>query len=195
MARLAGDPKSKPRKRFGFARSQPGARDPNAADRRSDLTIAALGVTLGLICALFPWYIFLNQEKFGVRAMKFAGSRDQQPMMSLSGGPDRIGAPMSPDDFEPLTLDLFATGTTPATSSRPKEKAPGIDEQPFPAEKVVYHVVHITNGRAMIEDDSGLFLVQPGATLPDNSQVTSIEQRDGRWVVVTSDDQVLEIAK
>ena len=26
-------------------------------DRRSDLTVAALGITLGLICALFPWYI------------------------------------------------------------------------------------------------------------------------------------------
>ena len=195
MARLAGDQEAKPRNWFGFARRQARARDPNAADRRSDLTIAALGVTLGLICALFPWYIFLNQEKFGVRAMKFSGSRDQQPMMNLSGAPDRIGAPMSPDDFEPLSLDLFATGTTPATSSHPEAKAPGIDEQPFPTAKPVYHVVHITNGRAMIEDDSGLFLVQPGATLSDNSRVTSVEQRQGRWVVVTSDDQVLETAR
>ena len=45
-------------------------------DRRSDLTLAALGVTLGLICALFPWYIFFNPEEFGVRAMKFGGGGD-----------------------------------------------------------------------------------------------------------------------
>ena len=45
-------------------------------DRRSDLTVAALGVTLGLICALFPWYIFFNPDEFGVRAMKFGGSGD-----------------------------------------------------------------------------------------------------------------------
>ena len=44
------------------------------ADRRSDFVIAALGVTLGLICALFPWYIFFNQEQFGVRAIKFGGT-------------------------------------------------------------------------------------------------------------------------
>ena len=51
--------------------AQPTAR---SRDRRSDLTVAALGVTLGLICALFPWYIFFNPEEFGVRAMKFGGS-------------------------------------------------------------------------------------------------------------------------
>ena len=49
---------------------------PTAAkrDRRSDLTVAALGITLGLICALFPWYIFFNPDEFGVRAMKFGGN-------------------------------------------------------------------------------------------------------------------------
>ncbi|TPO11857.1 hypothetical protein FJ980_04530, partial [Mesorhizobium sp. B1-1-5] len=41
-----------------------------SADRRSDFVIAALGITLGLICALFPWYIFFNQEQFGVQAIK-----------------------------------------------------------------------------------------------------------------------------
>src|SRR6266568_2947280 len=43
-------------------------------DRRSDFVVAALGITLGLICALFPWYIFFNQEQFGVQAIKFGGS-------------------------------------------------------------------------------------------------------------------------
>ena len=46
--------------------------------RRSDLTVAALGITLALICALFPWYIFFNQDQFGVRAMKFQGGADAE---------------------------------------------------------------------------------------------------------------------
>ena len=33
----------------------------------------------------------------------------------------------------------------------------------------------------MIEDDSGLFIVQRGSMLPDSSRVASIEQQDGRW--------------
>src|SRR5690606_30219050 len=42
-------------------------------DRRGDFVVAGLGVALGLICALFPWYIFFNQEQFGVRAMRLGG--------------------------------------------------------------------------------------------------------------------------
>ena len=37
-------------------------------------TLAALGVVLAMICALFPWYIFFNQEQFGPPAMKFEGT-------------------------------------------------------------------------------------------------------------------------
>ena len=37
----------------------------------------------------------------------------------------------------------------------------------------------------MIEDDSGLFIVQRGSMLPEFSRVASIEERDGRWVLVT----------
>lgn len=191
MASLPGDPPVKSRRLFGFPRRTPRPRDRRASDR-SDVTIAALGVTLGVICALFPWYIFFNQDQFGIRAMKFSGSGDRQ---SLSFGSDaeRIGAPMSLDDFEPLQLDLFGTGATAANA--PDQQLPGVDEQPFPAAKPIYRVIHIANGRAMVEDDSGLFLIQPGATLPDNSRVRSIEQRQGRWVVVTSEDKVLEIVK
>ena len=73
--------KAKPRSRLAglFHRERapvPFTAQPPAAkrDRRSDLTVAALGVTLGLICALFPWYIFFNPDEFGVRAMKFGGN-------------------------------------------------------------------------------------------------------------------------
>ncbi|MBL8582290.1 MAG: hypothetical protein JNL61_08700 [Rhizobiaceae bacterium] len=68
---------------------------------------------------------------------------------------------------------------------------PGPEEQPFPAEKVVFHLVHVANGRAMIADDSGLWVVQKGSVLPDSSKVASIEQRNGRWVLVTTRDEVL----
>ena len=43
----------------------------------------------------------------------------------------------------------------------------------------------IANGRAMIEDDTGLFIVQRGSILPDTSRVAAIEERDGRPVLVT----------
>jgi hypothetical protein len=162
---------------------------------RSDLTIAALGITLALICALFPWYIFFNQEQFGVRAMKFeGGGTPSSGPKAVGPQPQRVGAPMSVEDLPVDSLDLFATGTVRDNSNGDDPPPPGLDEQPFPAEIPRFRLVHVANGRAMIEDDAGLWIVQPGSQLPDSSTVTAIERRSGKWVLVTSAERVVEMA-
>jgi hypothetical protein len=163
-------------------------------DRRSDLTIAALGVTLGLICALFPWYIFFNPEEFGVRAMRFGGGGPGTEPIVLGVQPDRIGAPVASQDLPPMDLDLRTTGTATKESEREDEEGtPGVTEQPFPAPVASFRLVQIANGRAMIEDDTGLFVVQPGSTLPDSTRVKTIEERDGHPVLLTDAGVVIEI--
>lgn len=181
-----------------------GARQPKGSSeaaregtRRSDLTIAGLGITLGFICALFPWYIFFNPEKFGPPAMKFEGGGDTTGLVSSGPQPQRVGAPMNVEDVPVMQLDLFATGTVPKGGGEDDAEAgsppPGVEEQPFPAEIPQFKLVHVANGRAMIEDDTGLWIVQRGSTLPDSSKVEGIEQRDGKWALVTSNDQVIEL--
>jgi hypothetical protein len=161
-------------------------------DRRSDIMTAALGLTLGLICALFPWYIFFNQDQFGIRAMRFQGSGPQDVPTSMALSPERVGAPMQLDDFQPMGLDLFATGTT---GDDVHTVSPDAAKQPFPEPTIAFKLVHVANGRAMIADDAGLFVVQRGSILPDNSRVASIEMRSGKWVLVTSRDRVLELVE
>jgi hypothetical protein len=56
-----------------------------------------------------------------------------------------------------------------------------------------FRLVHVANGRAMIEDDAGLWVVQAGSMLPDSSRVARIEKRDGKWVLVTSTDRVVAL--
>ena len=46
----------------------------------------------------------------------------------------------------------------------------------------------------MVEDDTGMFLVQRGSIRPDNSRVAAIEQRSGKWVIVTTAEHVIEMA-
>ena len=159
-------------------------------DRRSDIVFAALGITLGLICALFPWYIFFNQDQFGVQAIKFGGSGTNAGRVSGGSQMENSGQPLTANDVP--DVDLFATGTLqdPEDNTQP----PGVDEQPFPADPK-FRMVHVANGRAMIEDDAGLWIVQRGSKLPDSSVVSSIEQRGGKWVMVTSADQVIELSK
>ena len=160
------------------------------ADRRSDFVIAALGVTLGLICALFPWYIFFNQEQFGVQAIKFGGTGTNSGRAGGGVATSR-SAPLTAKDVPNTSIDLLATGTVEddATPAQP----PG--DQPFPADVAKFRMVHVANGRAMIEDDTGLWIVQRGSTLPDSSTVSSIEQRNGKWVMLTSTDQVIQLSR
>ncbi|CAN7596211.1 hypothetical protein [Mesorhizobium sp. LjNodule214] len=162
-------------------------------NRRSDFVVAALGITLGLICALFPWYIFFNQEQFGVQAIKFGGSGTNVGRVSGGSQLENRGAPLTAKDVPP-DVDLFATGTLPDRPEDP-DQAPGLDRQPFPSDAAKFRMVHVANGRAMIEDDAGLWIVQRGSMLPDSSRVSSIEQRGGKWVMVTSTDQVIELSK
>jgi hypothetical protein len=159
------------------------------ADRRSDVVIAALGITLGLICALFPWYIFFNQDQFGVQAIKFGGTGTNSGRAGGGVVAER-SAPLTAKDVPSTDLDLLATGTVQDDANQPP---PG--DQPFPADVGKFRMVHVANGRAMIEDDTGLWMVQRGSTLPDSSKVSSIEQRNGKWVMLTSAAQVIPLEK
>lgn len=162
-------------------------------DRRSDFVVAALGVTLGLICALFPWYIFYNDVRFSTHGFRLGGNGDRIGRIVAPNPAAGDQTPVAEKDTLPEDLDLFATGTA-ADSPADPDKVPGLDEQPFPADNE-FRLVHVANGRAMIEDDAGIWIVQPGSTLPDSSKVASIEQRDGKWVLVTSTKQVIGLTK
>ena len=163
--------------------------------RRGDIVVACLGIGLGLGCAMFPWYIFFNQEKFGIRALQFSGGGEapQGPIYLGSQG-ERIGAPISVDEIPPMKLDLFATGTTSSVEEQ-GEQTQSVLEQPFPGASAEFSLVFVANGRAMISDDAGIFMVQRGSMLPDNSHVKGIEKRGGKWVLVTSADRVIEMTE
>jgi hypothetical protein len=160
----------------------------NKSERRSDFIIAALGVALGLTCALFPWYIFFNQEQFGIQTIKFGGKGNGSGRAVASQSASAMPAALP--DLPGGTLDLFITGHIDRTPQ--KAGAPGPDEQPFPGEAAEFQLLHVANGRAMIADDKGIWLVQRGDRLPDSSRVAAIEKRNGKWVLVTSTDRVVE---
>lgn len=155
---------------------------------KGDLVITAGGLGLAFACAVFPWYVFFNQEQFGPREMRFSGNMTPGRPDPSTVQPPLVMSPMTPDEFPVMELDLFATGTPGADVPRAAAA-----DQPFPAELPVYRLVHVANGRAMIEDDGGLFVVQPGSPLPDATTVATIEQREGEWVLVNSNGAVFTV--
>jgi hypothetical protein len=38
-----------------------------------------------------------------------------------------------------------------------------------------------------------MYIVRIGSVLPDNSRLATLEQRDGSWVIVTSNGEVISV--
>ncbi|HEY8124291.1 MAG TPA: hypothetical protein VIF88_02565 [Methylocystis sp.] len=66
-----------------------------------------------------------------------------------------------------------------------------------PASKVVsgYRVRDVYHGAALIESDRGMIGVEPGEVVPGVGRVLAIQERAGRWVVVTEKGEILGSAR
>lgn len=153
----------------------------------TDWAVMLGGIGLATVCALFPWYIFLNQEEFGVRPLAFEGRPpDEGPAPAFL--PELVGMRIPQRMIELPPLDYSATGTV---SAEPPEALP---EQPFPGDANQFRVVHAANGRAMIEDEDGYWIVERGSSLPDGSRVSRIRNNQGKWEIVTTRDAVIAVS-
>lgn len=154
-----------------------------------DRTLTAAGLLLAIASAVFPWYIFLNPEKFRMIVSSQKNMTRElpdwpaRPVVTVS--PAAIPS-RSPGPKEILPFDQITTASTLSTSSIGRiENDAAMLDQPLPS-KSPYRLLHVANGRALVEDSSGLYMVQVGSVLPDESRLAAIEQRDGKWVIVTS---------
>ncbi len=159
-----------------------------------DRWLVATLVGFSMLCAAFPWYVFFNQDKFGVNVAGWEKLRDVQH--GRPAGEAGIGALRDPqqDEAERALLREMETDrlTTAAISSTPSgggSDAGGFEDQAFPG-GVEFKLLHVANGRALIENGSGIFLVQIGSKLPDSSRLAGLRQRNGKWEIVTSAGKV-----
>lgn len=164
--------------------------------RSTDRGMAIVGFALAAAAAFFPWYVFFNQENFGIKPMGYAETRD---LPEISGravvSVSPLAIPNAPDSSkEPSAFDPITT----ATVSNEDESIDGssnvpdtASDQSFPG-KPRYRLLHVANGRALIEDKSGMYVVRIGSVLPDNSRLATLEQRDGDWMIVTSKGDVIK---
>lgn len=154
-----------------------------------DKALGATGIALAALATFFPWYAFLHQDQFSMPSL-WQGSTRDVPDRAGSGG---VSSPLAMTDRDAATqaaIDQLTTATVPEGESRKLDGGPedGL-EQPFPA-ATGFKLVHVANGRALIEDSSGMYIVRIGSILPDNSRLATLEQRDGRWVMITSKGEI-----
>ncbi|WP_340160962.1 flagellar protein [uncultured Hoeflea sp.] len=170
---------------------------PKSSPRRSsDRLVAVAGFMLATAAAFFPWYVFFNQESFGIAPMSYSDTRDLpetagRSLVNVSplAIPDEKDGAAEPSAFDPIvtaTVSSSGDGTSGGAGSTrvdPNESFPG---------KPRYKLLHVANGRALIEDTSGMYIVRIGSVLPDNSRLATLEKRDGQWVIITSNGEVIQ---
>ncbi|WP_163267291.1 hypothetical protein [Chelativorans alearense] len=165
---------------------------PSAGGEGRDWLTIGCGIGLAAICALFPWYIFFNQEAFGIRPLQFSGRPGGFDATGLAARGELVGerVPLSVDSFP--QLDFIPTGTVPATPAFDNDDPP---EQPYPGDRQSFRLVEAGNGRAMIEDEDGFWIVERGSPLPDGSHVAQILEREGTWMLITSNKAEIALSR
>ncbi|MGB3878594.1 MAG: flagellar protein [Shinella zoogloeoides] len=159
-----------------------------------DKLLMGTGVMLAAGAAFFPWYVFLNPEKFSVPTL-WKGTTRNLPEMAGKQVVSVSPAAMVDEDKDPApaSLDPVATATTSSLGAEKKLGVPvetGLN-QPLPVSSG-FRLMHVANGRALIEDARGMYIVRVGSILPDNSRLATLEQREGAWVIVTSNGEVIK---
>jgi hypothetical protein len=153
-----------------------------------DRLLTVVGLALAGAAAVFPWYVFFNEDKFSIKVAQGDRSRD------LPDWPARNVFSVSPlamvnknevANKPELPFDPLTTATVSSVGKEVDHGAMLPEDQPFPA-SAGFKLLHVANGRALIEDPSGMYVVRVGSILPDQSRLATIEQRDGKWVIVTS---------
>jgi len=164
---------------------------PKRQARRTDKILALTGIGLAAAAAAFPWYVFFNEEKFGIRIAGWE-QLDNLPADSAARRPFAVSTAMpAPENrsMEPKQVDNITTATV-SSLGQEKDKAPPMQElQPLPG-RSGFRLLHVANGRALIEDDNGMYMVQVGSILPDETRLATVEKRGGKWVIITSSGEI-----
>lgn len=157
-----------------------------------DRILAVAGVSLAFGSAIFPWYVFLNPDKFGFGSDSMDRTRDLSLLEArnvFSVSPLALVSKDKSEQKPPQDLDQIKTATISNVGREAKDAKPAEIQQPFPGGDA-FRLLHVANGRALIEDASGMFMVKVGSILPDNSKVAVLEKRDGKWVIITTNGAI-----
>ncbi|KQY26278.1 hypothetical protein [Rhizobium sp. Root482] len=154
-----------------------------------DKALGATGIALAALATFFPWYAFLHQDEFSLPSLWQDDARDV-PGRAGTGGASSLALGERDADMQ-AAVDQLVTATVPNAGDGRKAGVEDGLEQPFPS-AAGFRLMHVANGRALIEDASGIYIVRIGSVLPDNSRLATLEQRDGRWVMITSKGEIYQ---
>lgn len=164
-----------------------------ARDKRFDGYLKSAGFMLAAVSFVLPfvmYYDILDARSTPMSSGKKVNdplNRTNQKVVRETHGRNGASPGKPSEELDPMTTDT--------TADLKENRVSSIEEaskQPFPG-KPVFLLREIVGGLVMIEDDTGYWFVEKGATLPDGSKLVAIERGDGKdsWQIKTSDGDVI----
>jgi hypothetical protein len=162
-------------------------------DKRLDGYLKSAGFVLAVGSFVLPfvmYYDVLDAQSTPISSGKKVNdplNRTNQKVVRDTHGRNGASPGKPSEELDPMTTATTAELKEDRTAST--EEA---SKQPFPG-KPVFLLREIVGGLVMIEDDTGYWFVEKGATLPDGSKLVAIERGNGKdgWQIKTSDGDVI----
>ena len=158
-----------------------------------DYVLSGIGLLIGTAAALFPWHVYFNPEAYGPPEMAFSrgGIVPANEDAVLSSGKPLF-------DFEAGRFARAETSSAPVDSVTtgvvgPGAAATGNPDQPFPGNGRAFTLFAVHDGRALVGDVDGVYLVSRRARLPYGTILEAIERDGTGWHIVTSDKRVIRV--
>lgn len=164
------------------------------------LAMAALSVW-------FPWDVYLNESRYGPPELEFSrGGEIPADVIALQDGraplfdmvaETFVGDPPPSEIAEGTPVDPFTMRTGPGQDDREDTESESLppDVDPITTASVpdgdaamrVYRLLDAGRGLALIADTEGIYIVRPGAVLPDGRRVMAVVGSGGGARIVTGD--------
>jgi len=164
--------------------------EPRSFAFTSEHVLGTLGCTIAIASGSFALYMNLygpSQPNVNGREYLtiFAQGRQKAQAEKISG------ITSTADATDPLAIDLLPTGSIARSGviDRHGLASPsGERAEPLPPSPLKnFRLRDVFDDTALIEDHQQLRIAKVGTVLAGAGRVTSIEQRNGHWIVVTSE--------
>ena len=162
-------------------------------DKRFDGYLKSAGFVLAVGCFVLPFVMYYdildarpNPLSSG-RKVNDPLNRTNQKVVRETHGRNGASPDKPSEELDPMT-----TATTAELTEDRLARIDKASKQPFPG-KPAFLVREVVGGLVMIEDETGYWFVEKGATLPDGSKLVAIERSDGKdsWQIKTSGGDVI----
>lgn len=178
-----------------------------------DCTVWGGALALAAFSIWFPWDAYVNQARYGPPTLQFSRNgavpadvialrEGRAPLFDMVAG-TYVGDPPPRDLAGGVPADPFATA---APVSEDRDGADEAAASPLGIDPIttagvpdgdaaahVYRLLDAGRGLALIADTEGIYIVRPGAVLPDGRRVTAVLGRGGSARIVTGDESEVRL--